>query len=70
MPEDGRTKRKPEPRSTKTMWKHLHLRRLERPLAQTAAGRGMGMSFHTVGRIWVSETKSVEDCKPREVLDF
>lgn len=52
------------------MLKHLHLRRLERTLAQIAAGRGMGVSFHTVGRVWVSETKSADDRYPREVLDF
>jgi len=52
------------------MLKYLHLRRLERTLAQTAAGRGMGVSFHTEGRIWVSKTKwaRTQDCDPREVL--
>lgn len=77
MPEDGRTRsrryetnRNRDHTGTKTMLKHLHLRRLERTLAQTAAGRGMGVSFHTEGRIWVSKTKwaRTQDCDPREVL--
>lgn len=76
MPENGSRKANENQTTNENqpVLKHLHLRRLERTLAQIAARRGMGVSFHTEGRIWVSETKSTQagwtqdDCDPREVL--
>ncbi len=52
------------------MLKHLHPRRLERTLAQTAAERGMGVPFLAEGRRWASETQSAKGCDPREVPDL